>query len=230
MDKINRPDIEDLMSFSVSFIQKELGRVGYTLSSLDSALSRGGVAKGQVEWNTGEKKIGSMGYSISRDNVGLYVELRYTYSGGDCDKDCKQRYYFQKRESNLVKGSYRYLFLDPYGKRDSVCSKLYFVCIGRMVGFFPRSVLSSYGICYRQQRESHKGRYVWSMYHRANGEKYGRVKNRKRHYRGKETPFWKRYSYIQDESERRVLGELLKVGMINQSDLIWGQGVQMSTK
>jgi len=218
--KKNRPDIEDLMVFSVSDIQRELGRIGHSLSSLESLLSRGGVASGQMEWNRGDQKIGSMGYKISTDDTGLYVDLVYQYNGGGDKVDQKQRYYFQKRESNLIKGTYQYLFLDPYGEGDSLCSKLYFISIGSLIGFFPRSVLSSYGYCYRQQRESHIGRYVWSMNEKSHRNKYKSLKNRKTHYRGKITPFWSRYQYIMEESDKRVIWYLVKSQMMDYKDLI----------
>lgn len=205
-----RPDIEDLMVFSVSDIKRELGRVGYSLSSLESALSRGGVAKGQMGWSKGDQKIGSIGYSISVDELGLYVDLVYQYHKGEEKKDHTQRYYFQKRKSNLIKGSSRYLFLDPYAEGESLCSKLYFISMGTLVGFYPRSVLSSYGITYRQQRESHIGRYVWSMNEKSHRSKYNNLKNRKSHYRGKITPFWSRYQYITEESDKRFMWYFIK--------------------
>ena len=217
--KINRPDIEDLMVFSVSDIQRELGRIGHSLSSLESLLSRGGVASGQMEWNRGDQKVGSMGYNLSVDDTGLYVELVYRYNGESMETDYKQRYYLQKRESNLIKGSSRYLFLDPYGEGDSLCSKLYFISIGTLVGFYPRSVLSSYGVCYRQQRESHIGRYVWSMNEKYHRNKYKSLKHRKTHYRGKITPFWSRYQYIQEETNKRVIWYLIKSHMMDYKEL-----------
>ncbi len=117
----------------------------------------------------------------------------------------KYRYYLVAKESNLKPGTYRYYFIDPYtDKEPGLCTKLY---LYRGV-FYPRSILQSYGVLYKQQREGHTRRYVWTFYSRV--PRWEDMRRRKSHYRGKETPVWRRYNYLCEEGDSRLLEYLIK--------------------
>lgn len=213
------PYIDSLLSFRLSDLTKDLKNIGHSLDSLETLLKSGDYVKGRRNWIRGEDKVGSISYRIIREEVGLSLELSYSFSVGDMTGDNTQRYELTRRESNLIPGKYRYYIQNPYTKEDSLCSILYLCRCGTNIGFYPRSILNERGYLYKQQREGHKGRYVWSMCERANRRKYTDLRHRKSHYRGKPTPFWTRYLYVVEESERRLLEELIKANMIGVEDL-----------
>lgn len=213
-----RPNIDSLLSFRLSEVTKDLKRVGYTLSSLESRLKVGDYAESKMIWSKGEDKVGSISYKIIKEDEGLSLELRYSYSTEGGTGNQIQTYSLVKRESNLLPGKYRYYILNPYTEEESLCTTLY-LCGVDGVGFYPRSILSERGWIYRQQRESHIGRYVWSLCSQSNRNKYQHLKHRKTHYRGKPTPFWRRYTYLVEESDRRLMSYLISKGMADYKDL-----------
>ena len=217
--ELHKPYIDSLLSFRLSDLTKDLKNIGHSLDSLETLLKTGDYVKGMRNWIRGEDNVGSISYRIIREDVGLSLELSYSFSVGDMNGDNTQRYRLARRESNLIPGKYRYYIQNPYTKEDSLCSILYLCRCGTNIGFYPRSILNERGYLYKQQRESHKGRYVWSMYERANRRKYTDLRHRKSHYRGKPTPFWTRYLYVVEESERRLLEELIKANMIGVEEL-----------
>lgn len=217
MDK--RQNIDSLLSFRLSEVTKDLKRVGYSLDSLDSRFKVGDYAEGQMVWSRGEDKVGSISYRVIKEDEGLSLELRYSYSTEGGTGNQRQRYSLVKRESNLIPGKYRYYIQNPYTKEDSLCSILYLCRCAGSVGFYPRSILNEKGYLYKQQRESHTGRYVWSMCERANRKKYTDLRHRKSHYRGKPTPFWRRYQYLVEESDKRLWVYLISKGMADYKDL-----------
>ena len=75
-----RPNIDSLLSFRLSEVTKDLKRVGYTLSSLESRLKVGDYAESKMIWSKGEDKVGSISYKIIKEDEGLSLELRYSYS------------------------------------------------------------------------------------------------------------------------------------------------------
>lgn len=216
---LHKPNIDSLLSFRLSDLTKDLKKIGHTLDSLETLLKAGDYVKGRRNWIQGEDSVGSISYRIIREDVGLSLELRYSYSIEEGTGNQRQRYSLVKRESNLIPGKYRYYIQNPYTKEDSLCSILYLCRCAGSVGFYPRSILNEKGYLYKQQRESHTGRYVWSMCERANRKKYTDLRHRKSHYRGKPTPFWSRYVYVVEESERRLLAELIKAKMIGVEEL-----------
>ena len=217
--ELHKPYIDSLLSFRLSDLTKDLKNIGHSLDSLETLLKSGDYVKGRRNWIRGEDKVGSISYRIIREDVGLSLELRYSYSIEEGTGNQRQRYSLVKRESNLIPGKYRYYIQNPYTKEDSLCSILYLCRCAGSVGFYPRSILNEKGYLYKQQRESHTGRYVWSMCERANRKKYTDLRHRKSHYRGKPTPFWTRYLYVVEESERRLLEELIKANMIGVEEL-----------
>lgn len=213
-----KPNIDSLLSFRLSVVTKDLKRVGYTLDSLESRLKVGDYAEGKMVWSKGEDNVGSISYRVIKEDEGLSLELRYSYSTEGGTGNQIQRYSLVKRESNLIPGKYRYYILNPYTEEESLCTTLY-LCGVDGVGFYPRSILSERGCLYKQQRESHIGRYVWSLYGQSNKSKYQHHKHRKSHYRGKPTPFWRRYTYLVEESDRRYWEYLISKGMADYQDL-----------
>lgn len=213
--------IDTLPKISIKYLRESLATNGHTLADLETLLQSPGS---YVEWvwecrntykysgeviRTNRAKI-----EIHRDpeRNSLFVEFVYYVQRGDkTGEEQRPRYYLRRVESNLIPGSYRYYFVDPYS--DRLCSKLY-LFEGRI---FPRSVIVDYGLLYKQQREGHKQRYVWTFYHRCPESRD--LKYRKSHYRGNITPFWSRYLYLCNEGERRVLGEYLRMGWIDERDL-----------
>ena len=193
---------DNLLSFGIPSINKLLHKEGYTLQSLESRCRPGtedGANFPSFTWTrtnrwTGEReKLGEVGLFIRRGLGGLYLEIRYNIrrKGGSWEKMCL-RYDLVRRESNLKPGTYRYYFRDPYTQGDSLCSQLYL--LPEIGEFVPRSVLKSHGVLYAQQRAGHKERYFGGGKRPPEDIRY-----RKKHYRGKETPFWRRYQELIEE-------------------------------
>ena len=202
--------IEDLLRLDLSVIRKNLKSGGYSFSKLDEILTPGSTCSSSLSWSKtnylGEtRKVGELRYRIGKDSEGLYLELDYIIQRGNKGTPRTQRYYLVRRESNLKPGTYRYYILDPYSEEQvRLCSKLY--CLEGC--FYPRSALSPFKIYYKQQREGHTARYVWSFYHRI--PEASKMRYRKSHYRGKETPVWRRYTYLYEEGNRRATDYLIR--------------------
>jgi len=207
--------VEDLLRLSIKDIRIQAENSGICLGKLINGYETGKISSvsGTMSWtrttggylNRHTEKAGEIGFSMGKDSEGVYIRLNYNCKL-PTEKEYKPvelRYYLIAKESNLKPGSYRYYFLDPYSYRDpGLCTKLY-LYNGE---FYPRSILRSYGVLYRQQREGHTQRYVWTFSHRVpdNWRKYGKT-----HYRGKITPGYERFCYLWDESERRKLADLI---------------------
>lgn len=196
--------IEALVRLDLGTIRKDLQRGGYSFSKLEEILSPGSVCKSSLSWHRKDRygdpqTVASIAYRIGKDEDGLFLELEYKIHRGDKVSPYSQRYYLVKRESNLKPGTHRYYILDPYSdEKIRLCTKLY--CVDGC--FYPRSALSGFKIYYRQQREGHTERYVWTFYHRI--PETSKMKYRKSHYRGRVTPVWRRYTYLCEEGNRRA--------------------------
>lgn len=209
--------VSELLSFGISEITRGLRRKGYTLHKIDlKFLPDAKLNYIEIPWvwtttsggyyNRTEKKYSVKAF-IRKDFSGLYLEIKYTLTrqlpSGEISNNICTRYDLVRRESNLKPGTYRYYFKDPYSTLDpegGLCTRLYL--IPELGEFVPRSVLKSWGVLYSQQRKGHKDRYYYPR-----GKKWGETSTRyrKTHYRGKETPFWRKYQEIQEERDYRLL-------------------------
>lgn len=203
--------MESLLPFGIRDLTRTLAKSGQTLGEIDQTLQDhpGSHAVGRMEWTVSrggrtDVERYSVGYEIRRDSEGLYLLLIYTFSQGEDKTDQRDKFYLVRRESNLLPGTYRYYFLDPYSEDgEGICSKIYFF----RREFVTRPVLQSYGILYKQQRESHTGRDVWIPYHRIPDQYPKYIKT---HYRGRETGRYRRYCEICDKGESRLQEYLCK--------------------
>ena len=197
---------DSLLSFGISNLTRLLRKEGYSLNSLESRFrpdSQDRVEIPSYTWTrtnswTGERKVlGEVNIVIRKGLGGLCLEIRYSVQkeGRPWEKMCL-RYDLVKRESNLKPGTFRYYFRDPYTQEETLCSKLYL--LPELGEFVPRSVLSSWGVLYSQQRKGKKERFFYGGKRPPSQEK---LRYRKRHYRGKETPFWRRYQELCEEED-----------------------------
>lgn len=194
--------METFLCLSLSGVRKQLQREGYTFSQMEEVASSGGYCTASIKWTERDRygeltTLGEILFRIAKDPVGLYLELIYSTRQGETETPRRYRYYLDKRESNLIPGTYLYYFVDPYSE-TGLCTKLY--CLDGI--FYPRSYLRHSGILYGQQREGHLQRSVWTYYHKIpeRYRKYGKT-----HYRGKITPGYERYCRRVEEGEQRVL-------------------------
>ena len=203
-----RISTENLLSFGIPSITRLLRKEGYSLHSLDSRLrpdSQDRVEIPSYTWTrtnswTGERKVlGEVCIRIRKGLGGLCLEVEYSVQkeGRPWDKMCL-RYDLVRRESNLKPGTFRYYFRDPYSQEEKLCSKLYL--LPELGEFVPRSVLQSYGVLYGQQRRGKKDRFLSGGKRPPKPEE---LRYRKRHYRGRETPFWRRYLELCEEEDYR---------------------------
>lgn len=150
--------LESLPSFGISDVNRLLQTEGYSLSKLDSLPPESWkyayipLCFTYSDSLTGERRKGrEVSLYLKRDGDGLYLEIRYSVRLQDRERNRLLRYYLTRRESNLIPGSFRYYFLDPYGEEeDSLCEKLYYY--PETGDFYPRSYLSTSGVLYAQQR------------------------------------------------------------------------------
>ena len=190
-------NIESLPTFGIKTLRTQLQREGYSLGKIDSLLSSGGFVQISQNWTQtdswGERKVLlSVEIYLRKDENGLYLE---THRG---DLRLGERYYLEKRESNLKPGTFRYYFADPFTP-GTLCEKLYYLPdVGE---FLPRSILSSHRVRYSQQRKGHSDRYFFSPKHIPEGKE---LRYRKSHYRGKITPFWDRYQRLSEERDWKI--------------------------
>lgn len=200
--------VEDLIKVSIKDIRLYLEVYGYDLQDIISGYDSGKIREvsGTLVWTRSYRigksrkfplKNGDLAFSLGRDSEGVYIRL---WLNGDNSEQppMESRYYLISKESNLKPGTFLYYFLDPYSEEDpGLCRKLYFF----RGHFYPRSVLRSFGVLYRQQREGHTQRYVYTFTDRVPDEwrKYGKT-----HYRGKITPGYERYLHLVEESDRRL--------------------------
>lgn len=202
--------IEDLITLSLSDVCKALRKKDkrLSLSSIDNYLQDvpdypgkifGTIEGSWVQRNrwTGEEiftlKLSS---SIGKDREGLFISLSYSFGGRQYQGE---HYYLTRRESNLKPGTYRYYFIDPYWEKEGeICSKLYF--LPQIGEFVSRKILRSYGYLYKEQTKGKKDRFLFSYKKAPEGKE---LKYRKSHYRGRITPFWRRFEYLCDREEER---------------------------
>lgn len=206
---------EDCLQISIKDLGRSCRKGGKSLGEVVSLYKSGKMKEvsGEMTWTktdrwTGEeRKIAEIKYFIKSDSDGVYLEFFYSwkYNQETEYRTERYRYYLIAKESNLKPGTYRYYFLDPYSEKNpGLCSKLY---LYRGI-FYPRSYLQSFGVLYRQQREGHMQRYVWTFYRRV--PRWEDMRRKKSHYRGKETPIWRRYNYLCEEGDSRLLEYLIK--------------------
>lgn len=192
---------ESLPSFSITNLLQILRRGGYNLSSLEKTLSPGKYLQADLTWTRSyfhsKEDVFSGKVYLRRDEVdGLFLDFRYQYGG----EERKTLFYLRSKESNLLPGEVRYYFLDPFAQTEpGLCGKIYF-----FKGYFYSGdyLRRNYGVLYRQQTRGHTDRYVWSIYERIPERE--KMKFKKTHYRGKETPVYRRYNHLVNEGERRV--------------------------
>lgn len=207
--------VEDLLKVSIKDIRLYLEMYGYDLQEIISGYGSGKTREvsGTLVWTRTYRigkckkiavKTGDLAFSLGKDSEGVYINLRL--NGKDSEQQpMESRYYLISKESNLKPGTYLYYFLDPYSDEDpGLCRKLYFF----RGHFYPRSLLRSFGVLYRQQREGHTQRYVYTFMDRVPDEwrKFGKT-----HYRGKITPGYERYLHLVKESDRRHFEQENKV-------------------
>lgn len=200
--------LNSLPSFGIADINLLLRRINYSLSRIDSLPPDSWkyvhipLSFSVRDSFSGEKgKGGTISLYLRKDPEGLYLEIRYKVLRGKSPGDVCLRYYLERRESNLIPGSFRYYFLDPYGEGDSLCSKLYY--FPDSGEFVPRSLLQEYGVLYSQQRKGHTDRYYFGLSSKTPTQE--ELRYRKKHYRGKETPFWRRYQELREREEERFI-------------------------
>ena len=200
--------LESLPHFGISDVNRLLQTGGYSLSKLDSLPPESWkyayiplCFTYSDSW-TGERRKGKeVSLYLKRDGDGLYLEIRYSVRLKDRERNRTLRYYLVRRESNLIPGTFRYYFLDPYTEEDKLCEKLYYY--PETGDFYPRSCLSTYGVLYSQQRRGHLDRYYLGLTPKLlRGES---TRYRKKHYRGKVTPFWRRYQELKEREEERFI-------------------------
>lgn len=194
--------VEGLLSFGLSDINKILRREGYTLSSFETLL-RGpsDYASSRLTWGEGGN-LGEVEVRILKDSEGLALELRYYIPSRKRAENL--RYKLEKVESNLLPGTYRYYIQDPYTEGGGLCSRLYL--IPEIGEFVPRSILKDWRVLYRTQRRSRKDRYYYFS-------KLPETRYRKFHYRGRETPFGRRYQELQSIEDLKVAEMLVGWGI-----------------
>lgn len=200
--------MEDIFSFGVKDIQRILRGNGLSLGDLDSVLDpdKPGryarfsfIRKTENPW-TGEESKMEVAVLIRKDQEGMFVELRYKYRS----VPWVLRYNLAKKETNLKNGDYRY-YLVPWSGSPLLCSKIY---LSPDTGeFVPRYVLKGMGVLYADQRKSRKERYYLSS--KVPGTRY-----RKSHYRGRITPFWRRYEYLRDREDERFIEYSIGTGLV----------------
>ena len=203
-----RTSTDSLLSFGISNLTRLLRREGYSLNKIDSLFRPDSTDKVEIpsytwtrrnNWTGETERLGEVYLCIRKGLGGLCLEIRYNVKrDGKSWDNMSLRYDLVRRESNLKPGTYRYYFRDPYSQGDSLCSKLYL--LPEVGEFVPRSVLQSWGVLYKQQRRGKKDRFF------SGGKRPPReeeLRYRKRHYRGKETPFWRRYLELCEEEDYR---------------------------
>lgn len=188
-------NIETLPTFGIKVLRKSLREVGYSLGRVEAELRPGErfsriLHYYFVERNIYGREVQTSGeIVILRDTQGLLLE----FNRGDYS------YRLVRRESNLKRGTFRYYILDPYSPGESLCEKLYY--LPGVCEFIPRSILHAHRVRYAQQRKGHSDRYYFSPKHIPEGKE---LRYRKSHYRGRETPFWRRYRELTEERDWRI--------------------------
>lgn len=214
--------IDSLPSLGIADINRFLRTIDYNLSKIDSLPpdSWRYVHIPLHFWTkdfSGDIKRGrKLDVYLRKDGEGLYTEFEYSLLFNGKERDYSLRYYLVKRESNLIPGTYKYYFLNPYSedeRGDSLCSKLY---ISLNTGeLLPREVLSSSGVLYSIQKKGHRERFYFAHISRTPPSES--LRYRKRHYRGKETPFWRKYQELREREEERFIEFAVGKG--------WGTGI-----
>lgn len=211
-----KESLEDLLCFSLKDVKKELRMRGYTLEQIISGLESGRVkaCSGTTSWastlgSSGDKKeIGKIGYSLEKRESGICLVMRYKCKlpTETETKFIELKYNLKRKESNLLSKTYRYYIEYPYLCNSVIfCTKLYLYPTDGI--FYPGIIMREKGILYRQQKEGHTQRYVWTFINRVPSlwRKYGKT-----HYRGRITPGYKRYGYLCREVELREMAFILK--------------------
>lgn len=193
-------NMESLPTFGIKTLRTQLRGEGLSLGDLETSppgswdCIKMSLIWRRRDYHNGEAVFFSVEICLRRDQRGLYLDI---YRG---DLHLGESYRLVRRESNLKPGTFRYYFVDPFTwGRVSLCEKLYLLPdVGE---FVPRSVLSSHRVRYSQQRKGHSDRYYSVSRHIPEGKE---LKYRKTHYRGKETPFWRRLRELQEERDYKI--------------------------
>ena len=208
-------NIETLPQFSIKQIRVGLATKGLSLGKLETILPTNPGIKiifsttysRRRVWYENPTPEGTFSFTLRYGNSGLLLDIQRE------GEEWVSTYALEKRESNLKPGTYRYYFKDHYSQEGTIFEKLYY--LPEVREFVSRSVLNSHRVRYAEQRKGHKDRYFASPGKIPEGKD---LRYRKRHYRGKETPFWRRYTSMVEESEYKWY--LLSIGGGYASGLI----------
>ena len=160
--------LEDCLCLSLTACKK----MGYFVPNAD--------ASGVIKWGTRDKVAASIGFETNLLGVVPYAVLTYNYKGNPVRAEITLRY----KQSNLKAGTGFYYFVCPVTGLS--CRKLYLVN-GRFVSRMAFRPL------YKKQAENIR-RPVIAYYARiAECEKILFAKHRRKTYRGKQTPWGRKY-------------------------------------
>lgn len=206
---------EGLLNFPIGRISRFAKEKGYSLYDLETHYFD--MLGASWIWTSKYgKTLLTAKMNIRKDGDGLYLEILCDWEG----KETRTIFYLRRRESNVKKGTYRYYFLDPFSEKDpGYCSKLYFVD----GYFYSRSYLQRDGVLYDLQRRGHTDRYVFGIWEKIPSPE--KMKYRKTHYRGKQTPIWRKYDTIVHKGRQRLFSYYLAEGIIDGD---WAERVARS--
>lgn len=171
--------VESLPRLSVKDIQGALRKKGLDLGKLDTSLAPGESLSLSISYNRGESVV------VEADIIILKGEGLALHFSDKAGNPMGEPIRIVPRAANIP--GTRYYFRDPYTP-GKLCAKLYYLPgVGE---FVPRSILSSFGIIYSEQRKSRKQRYY------SDRKPLPSTKYRKFQYRGQPTPFGERYERL----------------------------------
>jgi len=138
---------------------------------------------GSISWSIRGEKIASIGIRTMISEDENYIQLIYTVNK---ETDYNYRIYLDKVETNLKKGYYRWFFICPSTYKNVM--KLYLA----NNKFYSRFALPP--VSYECQREPKSYRYFRNFYGILEDKGYQLLYSKylKTHYRGKETPRYKK--------------------------------------
>lgn len=169
--------LEDCLCLSLTACKK----MGYFVPNAD--------ASGVIKWGTREKVAASIGFETNLLGVVPYAVLTYNYKGNPVRTEITLRY----KQSNLKAGTGFYYFVCPVTGLS--CRKLYLVN-GRFVSRMAFRPL------YRQQAENYRNPIIQYYEHARKCEDIlFNSHHRRRTYRGKQTPWGRKY----EKAERRYI-------------------------
>ena len=174
--------VESLPRLSLKDIQKGLRRAGLSLGKLDTSLAAGESLSLYTSYNREGAINVEVSMIIRKEGEGLALHI-----SDNAGHPMGEPIRLVSRAANIPGNIY--YFLDPYTP-GKLCTKLYYLPgVGE---FVPRSILSSFGIMYSEQRKSRADRYYYDR------RPLPSRKNRKFRYKGQLTPFGERYRRLEE--------------------------------